>query len=71
VERTKEGDTYNLESLVQFGVFPEDLGPCLREFRMVLVRIDLENLGEHMYSSSVAEAIKRTSWWIIIIILVK
>ena len=58
MERAEEGDAYDLESLVQFGVFPEDLGLCLREFWMVLVRIDLENLGGHMCPSSVV-AIRR------------
>lgn len=41
------GDTHDLESLVQLGVFPEDVGLCLSEFWMVLVRIELEDLGGH------------------------
>lgn len=38
---------YDFKPLVQFGIFPEDLGLCLREFWMVFVRIDLKNLGGH------------------------
>ena len=40
-------NTDDLEPLIEFCVFPQELGPCLREFRMVLVRINLENLGGH------------------------
>lgn len=41
-------NTYDLESLVQLGVFPEDLSLCLSEFRVVLIRIDFEYLGGHL-----------------------
>ena len=62
MERAKGGDTYDLESLVQFGIFPEDLGLCLGEFRMVLVRIDLENLGGHVLVVGYVARRIRVTW---------
>ena len=57
MRRAKRGDTYDLESLVQFRVFPQDLGLSLRKSRMVLVRIDLENSDGHACSSSVLRGV--------------
>ena len=41
-------NTYDFEPLIQFGVFPEELSLRLSEFRVVLVRINLKNLGGHV-----------------------
>lgn len=40
-------NTDDLEPLIEFCVFPEDLGLCLGELRMVLVRIKVEDVGGH------------------------
>jgi hypothetical protein len=39
--------THDLEPLIKLGVFPKDLSFGLREFQVVFVRIDVENLGGH------------------------
>jgi len=39
--------SYDFEPLIQFRVLPEELSLCLSEFRMVLVQVNLRNLGGH------------------------